>query len=99
MPRNALTEAEIQEALSTLPEWQANDGKLQRSYKFDTFAIAIGWMMSAAIEIDKMDHHPEWRNVYNRVEVELTTHDLDNQLSHLDVELAQKMEKLAQRLL
>ena len=60
-----------------------------------SFAAAIGWMMSAAIEIDKMDHHPEWSNVYNRVSVNLVTHDLGNAISNLDVELAQKLEKLA----
>jgi 4a-hydroxytetrahydrobiopterin dehydratase len=52
-------------------------------------------MMSVAIHADKMDHHPEWSNVYNRVTVDLVTHDLNNAISSFDVQLAQKMEELA----
>lgn len=95
MARNKLSDAEIQEALTNLPGWEVADGKLHKAYKFGTFAQAVGWMMSAAIEIDKMDHHPEWSNVYNRVAVNLVTHDLGNAISNLDVELAQKLESLA----
>lgn len=95
MARNKLSDAEIQEALTNLPGWEVADGKLHKTYKFGTFAQAVGWMMSAAIEIDKMDHHPEWSNVYNRVAVNLVTHDLGNAISNLDVELAQKLESLA----
>lgn len=94
--RKALTQTEIATALETLAGWSVQDGKLHKQYKFKTFANAIGWMMSAAIEIDKMDHHPEWSNVYNKVTVNLVTHDLDNSISNLDVELAEKLDSLAQ---
>jgi 4a-hydroxytetrahydrobiopterin dehydratase len=94
MTRKALTEDELAAALAEMPDWTVKDGKLYRQYKFPSFAQAMGWMMSAAILADKLDHHPEWSNVYNRVTVNLVTHSLNNQISHLDVELARQMEKL-----
>lgn len=95
MSRKKLTEAEINAALSDLPGWEVKEGKLHKQYKFETFAQALGWMVSAGVHADKMDHHPEWRNVYNKVTVFLVTHDLDNSISNLDVELAKQMETLA----
>lgn len=95
MTRRKLNQVEIESALAGLPGWRLQEGKLYKSFKFDSFARAIGWMMSVAIFADKMDHHPEWANVYNRVTVNLVTHDLDNAVSSWDVELAQKMEELA----
>lgn len=94
MTRKALTEDELAAALAELSDWTVQDGKLHRQYKFPSFAQAMGWMMSAAILADKMDHHPEWNNVYNRVTVNLVTHSLGHQISHLDVELARQMEEL-----
>lgn len=96
MARQALSEDEIAAALAELPDWKVQEGKLHRQYKFGSFAQAMGWMMSAAIEADKMDHHPEWSNVYNQVTVHLVTHSLGHKISNLDVALARKMEKLAQ---
>jgi 4a-hydroxytetrahydrobiopterin dehydratase len=95
MARQKLSESELTAALADLPGWEVREGKLHKAYKFDSFAAAMGWMVSVAIHADKMDHHPEWTNVYNRVSVDLVTHDLGNAISNLDVELAQKMEKLA----
>lgn len=95
MARQKLSESELTAALADLPGWEVREGKLHKAYKFDSFAAAMGWMVSVAIHADKMDHHPEWSNVYNRVSVDLVTHDLGNAISNLDVELAQKMEKLA----
>jgi len=95
MERRKLSQAEVQAALPELPGWEVKDGKLHKDYKFASFARAIGWMVSVAVHADKMDHHPEWRNVYNRVTVDLTTHDMDNAISTFDVELARKMESLA----
>ncbi len=94
LPRKALTETELQDALATLDGWTIADGKLHKSYKFPSFARAIGWMMSAAVEADKLDHHPEWTNVYNRVEVDLITHDMGNKISTWDIALAQKFDTL-----
>ena len=95
MARTRLSDDEIQAALQTLPGWEVKDGKLHKMFKFGSFAQALGWMVSAGVQADKMDHHPEWSNVYSRVTVDLVTHDLDNAISNLDVELARVMEKLA----
>lgn len=95
MARRKLSDAEIKSSLQALPGWEMKDGKLHKQYKFGTFAQAVGWMVAVSIHADKMDHHPEWSNVYNRVTVFLVTLHLENAISNLDVELAQQMEKLA----
>lgn len=66
---------------------------IKKTFKFKTFVDAFGFMTRAALWAEKWDHHPEWFNVYNRVEVVLTTHDVDG-LSALDVKLARKMDTL-----
>ena len=99
MKRKKLTSEEIAAELISLPGWEIKDGKLYKQYKFKSFAQAIGWMVSVAIHADKMDHHPEWANVYNRVMVSLVTHDLGNSISSLDVALAKQIEGLADPLM
>ncbi|MCZ7666408.1 MAG: 4a-hydroxytetrahydrobiopterin dehydratase [Chloroflexi bacterium] len=94
MKRAALNEGELEKALQDLVGWQVQAGKLHKEFKFKSFATAMGWMVSVAIEADKLDHHPEWRNVYNKVVVDLVTHDLDNKVSTFDVELAKRMDAL-----
>ncbi len=91
-----LTDAELQDALASLEGWEIRAGKLRREFLFRDFVAAIGWMMSVALEAEKINHHPEWSNVYRRVTVDLVTHDLGNQISDLDVALAQRMNELAQ---
>ncbi len=66
---------------------------IKKTFKFKNFVEAFGWMARAALTAEKMNHHPEWFNVYNKVEVRLTTHDAGG-LSALDVELAGKMDAL-----
>jgi 4a-hydroxytetrahydrobiopterin dehydratase len=95
MARTKLRETEIEAALGELPGWVVEGGKLHKTFKFDSFAEAIGWMVTVALYADKKDHHPEWRNVYNKVEVNLATHDLGDAISQWDVDLARHMEKLA----
>ena len=92
-----LTETEIAMALSDLPDWKVEGGKLHREYKFADFVAAFGFMTGAALVAQAMDHHPEWFNVWNTVRVDLTTHDAGG-ISALDVKLAQTMEKLASQL-
>lgn len=77
--------------------WQMVEDKdaITKTYKFGNFVDAFGFMSRAALWAEKWDHHPEWFNVYNRVEVTLTTHDVDG-LSTLDVKLARKMDALAE---
>ena len=67
---------------------------ISKGYKFANFVEAFGFMARAAIHAEKLDHHPEWSNTYNRVEITLTTHDCDG-LSELDFKLAETMDKLA----
>ena len=67
---------------------------IRKTFKFDSFVDAWGWMSKMAIEAEKLNHHPEWFNVYNKVIVELTTHDVDG-LSNYDFQLAARMEQLA----
>lgn len=95
MEKRALTTAEIDAALDDLPGWTVENGKLTRTYRFKSFAQALGWMVSAGVFADKIDHHPEWSNVYNRVQVALVTHDLGNVISTLDIALAKEMDRLA----
>ena len=76
--------------------WQMVEGRdaIAKEYKFASFITAFSWMTSSALIAEKMNHHPEWFNVYNRVNVTLSTHDVGG-LSMLDVKLAQKMDQLA----
>lgn len=86
-----------EKALEGLPEWsQAEGGRdaIARKFVFKDFNAAFGFMTRVALKADKMDHHPEWSNVYNRVEVVLTTHDADG-VTTLDVELAGFMDQIA----
>ena len=91
-----LTAEEIAAALEELDGWAFENGKLKRDFKFANFVEAFGFMTSAAIEAEKMNHHPEWFNVYSKVNVELVTHDADG-VTNLDIELARKMNTLASR--
>jgi 4a-hydroxytetrahydrobiopterin dehydratase len=88
-----LLDQQIQEQLGTLSGWELKDGKLHKAYKFKNFVEAFGFMTKAALEAEKMNHHPEWFNVYNRVVVDLTTHDAGG-ISELDVALAKKFDAL-----
>ncbi len=92
-----LTETQISSILSDLNKWKILNGKLHREYTFPNFAHAIGFIAAAAIEIEKKNHHPEWCNVYNRVTVDLTTHDAGG-ITQKDVDLAKLLEGLAQKL-
>ena len=72
-------------------------GKLHREYQFPDFIHAFGFMATAAIAIEKMNHHPEWFNVYNKVKVDLTTHDAGG-ITQKDIDLAMTLEGLAKKL-
>jgi 4a-hydroxytetrahydrobiopterin dehydratase len=87
-------------ALKELSGWSAVEGErdaIRRSYRFRDFNEAFGFMARAALMAEKLDHHPEWSNVYNRVEVTLTTHDADG-VTALDVRLAAFMDAAADAL-
>jgi 4a-hydroxytetrahydrobiopterin dehydratase len=92
-----LSEPDLKKALMGLPGWQIAGGKLHREYKFDDFVHAFGFMTTAALGIEKMNHHPEWFNVYNQVRVDLTTHDAGG-ITAKDVELAGLLDRAAKKL-
>jgi 4a-hydroxytetrahydrobiopterin dehydratase len=92
-----LTGDQLQTALQSLPGWTIQDAKLHREYEFADFAHAIGFITTAALGIEKMNHHPEWFNVYNKVRVDLTTHDSGG-ITQKDADLAQMLEKIARKL-
>lgn len=83
------------QALADLDGWAEVPGRdaIQKTFRFPTFVEAFGFMAMAALVAERMDHHPEWFNVYNRVDVVLTTHDA-NGLSDRDVKLAKAMDAL-----
>ena len=91
-----LNEEEIVAGLGELPGWSLANDKLRREFKYGNFVEAFGFMTSAAIESEKMNHHPEWCNVYNKVVVDLTTHDAGG-ITVLDFELAGKMNNLVEK--
>lgn len=91
--RARLGDEEITAGLQATPGWQRQGDKLARQFKFASFVEAFGFMSSVALVAEKLDHHPEWKNVYNRVEVELTTHDSGG-ITLLDFELARRMNEL-----
>ena len=88
---------EVEAFLRERPEWSLADGRLRREFRFPSFVAAFGFMASAALVAERMDHHPDWRNSYDRVEVELVTHDVGAVTAH-DLALGAAMEGLAAHL-
>ncbi len=91
-----LTPAARKKALAALPGWQQVKGRdaIHKEFIFSDFQKAFAWMTAMALMAEKMDHHPEWFNVYNKVAVTLTTHDAAG-LSERDIALARHMNKTA----
>lgn len=92
-----LADAKLKAALAGLPDWAVVKHKLHREYKFPDFTHAFGFMATAATAIERMNHHPEWSNVYNKVTVDLTTHDAGG-ITQKDIDLAILLESIATRL-
>ena len=82
-------------ALASLPGWRLERDALCKSWRFPSFRAAIAAMTAAAPEIDTLDHHPEWSNVYDRLSVRLTTHDAGDRVSARDVALAGILDRSA----
>lgn len=91
-----LTDADRQAALEALPDWRLVEGRdaIRRVLKFADFNAAWGFMSRIALQAEKLDHHPEWSNVYNTVDITLSTHDCDG-LSERDVALAKFIDGAA----
>ena len=83
-----------QEALKTLRGWKKTKGRnaIEKNFIFKDFKVAFSWMTKIALIAEKMDHHPEWFNVYNKVKVKLSTHDSGG-ITELDVTMAKEMNK------
>ena len=94
MATEKLSDEQITKELSNLPGWNVTNGKLHKDFIFKDFIEAFGFISKAAIHIEKMNHHPEWFNEWNKVVVDLTTHDVGG-ISERDFRLAAEMEKLA----
>lgn len=92
---DAMSDAEISSLLAQLPGWRHADGALVRTYRFAGFRQAIDFMAAAAADIDRLDHHPEWSNVYATVSVRLTTHDAGEVVTARDAELARLLDRYA----
>ena len=89
-----LEPAEISEAVKILPGWEFSNNRLRAEFRFRNFVEAFGFMASAALEAEKMNHHPDWSNSYNKVAVELTTHSAGG-VTEKDILLARKFQQLA----
>lgn len=83
----------IDAALAELPGWSLEEGMLHKTFTFKNFSEALAWMVRVGLEAEKLDHHPDWCNSWNRVHVHLITHNIDA-LSELDLKLAKTMEQL-----
>ena len=92
-----LSEKEIKDVLEKLPAWELKDGKLYREFLFKDFTNAFAFMNQVAEVAEKINHHPEWFNVYNKVRVELSTHDAQG-LTNKDLELAKAMQKIREEI-
>jgi len=88
-----LTDGEVAAALERLPGWQLVAGKLHREWRFRDFAEAFGFVARVALLAEKRDHHPEWTNVYDRVVIDLCTHDAGG-VSQKDIDLATAIDQL-----
>jgi 4a-hydroxytetrahydrobiopterin dehydratase len=94
---NKLSPEDLTSLSDKLPDWQLSDDRLaiQRSFRFADFAEAFTFMTRAALMAERMNHHPDWRNLYNRVDVSLTTHDLEG-VSDLDLRMAKALNSVYQ---
>ena len=94
MNRKKLTAAEITTRLERLDGWELDEGFLVKKFNFADFNAAFGFMARVALQAEKLDHHPDWSNTWNRVRVKLTTHDTGG-LTELDFALAEFMDQAA----
>jgi len=90
-----LTPAEIGEALINLPEWKFAADALERTFTFENFSAALGFIVRLGVEAERLNHHPHLTNVWNRVSLRLNTHDVGNKVTALDVDLARAISSLA----
>ena len=90
-----LPTTDIKSALSSLPGWSFQEDALVKTFTFGSFPEALSFMTRAGFEAEAMNHHPEWTNVYSRVDVRLNTHDAGGKVTAKDVELATRFQKIS----
>jgi 4a-hydroxytetrahydrobiopterin dehydratase len=90
-----LSDQEIERQIKDLEGWNVVNGKLNRAFEFSDFVEAFGFMTKVALEAEKLNHHPEWRNVYNKLNIDLITHDIGG-ISNYDIKLAGAISRLYQ---
>ena len=93
--REPLTTNEVQAALAELPGWSYEGDRLNKTFRFKDFREAVSFIVRLAFHAEALDHHPDLRNVYNRVEIALTTHDAGNKVTRKDLELARAIESFS----
>ncbi len=93
LPRVPLTDAEVNSALPELPGWAFTGHKLVKNFQFKNFRDALTFIVRIGLEAEGLDHHPEIKNVYNKVDLALNTHDAGGRVTALDLELARKIER------
>jgi len=89
-----LAASKIHTALQSLAGWKFKRDALVKTFKFGSFREALSFMVRVGFEADAMNHHPDWTNVYNRVEIRLNTHDAGDKVTGKDIALAQQIEKI-----
>lgn len=90
-----LSPAEIEIALSGLPGWRHEADALEKTFKFGSFREAVSFIARIAFEAEEIDHHPDLRNIYNRVTLRLNTHDADGKVTAKDVDLARRVQHIS----
>jgi len=92
--RIPLTEQQVETQLHDLPGWAFDGHKLLKNFQFKNFREALAFIVRLGVEAESLDHHPEIKNVYNKVDLALNTHDAGGRVTELDLELARRIEKL-----
>ncbi|TVR16866.1 MAG: 4a-hydroxytetrahydrobiopterin dehydratase [Balneolaceae bacterium] len=91
----ALSAEIIEKELTGLDDWEFEDDKISKKFEFGNFKEALSFMVRVGFEAEEQAHHPEWFNVYNRVEISLSTHDAGNKVTEKDIHLAKAIEAIA----
>ncbi len=90
----ALNQNQVHEQVAKLSNWSVKEGKLHAEFRFEDFVDAFAFMTKVALAAESAQHHPEWFNVYNRVSIDLVTHDAGDAISQNDIDMARKIDTL-----
>jgi 4a-hydroxytetrahydrobiopterin dehydratase len=90
----ALSQQQVQDGVAKLKNWSVKEGKLHAEFKFDDFVEAFAFMTKVAFAAESAQHHPEWRNIYNRVTIDLVTHDAGDAISQNDMDMARQIDTI-----